>query len=150
MPQSFFKVGAHLVFSTKNRLKFLDGNIVGPTHAYLATLLRNKGCGQVVVGGTDDHVHVFFTLPKSEEPVKLIQVIKQETSKWIKDSFDGYREFAWQRGYGMFSVSPQYFSEVIAYINNQETHHQKVSFQDEFRMFLKKYHETYDEAYVWD
>jgi putative transposase len=150
MPQSFFQIGVHLIFSTKNRLRYLDSDVIDATHAYLATVLRDKGCGQVVAGGTEDHVHVFCTLPKGEEPIKLIQVVKQESSKWIKNSYRGFDEFAWQRGYGIFSVSPQYFDEVIGYVNNQAKHHEKLSFQDEYRMFLKKYNMEYDEAYVWD
>ena len=150
MPQSFFQIGVHLVFSTKDRLRYLDCKVIGAMHSYLATLLRGHKCGRVVVGGTDDHIHVFCTLPKDITPIELIRITKQESSKWIKKGFQGYDEFAWQKGYGIFSVSPQYFDKVISYINNQEEHHEQLSFQDEFRMFLKKYDVEFNERYVWD
>ena len=82
--------------------------------------------------------------------MKLVEEIKKSSSKWIKTVDEKYKDFYWQDGYGVFSVNPAEIDVVIAYIQNQEVHHTKRSFQDEYRLFLKKYNVEYDEKYVWD
>ena len=91
-----------------------------------------------------------MTSVKKKPQMKLLQEIKQGTSKWIKTMDDRYANFYWQDGYGIFSVFPKGVTSVFEYIKNQQLHHQNMSFKDEYRKFLKKYGIDYDERYVWD
>ena len=150
MPQSLTKLYAHLIFSTKNRKPFLDDEIRPRLHGYLATVIRDLDSPFVVVGGVADHVHILFDMGKMHAPVKFVQQVKRESSKVVKTLGAKYKEFYWQRGYGMFSVSPTHRAEAEAYIRNQEEHHRTKTFQEEFRTFLERYDIDYDEEYVWD
>ena len=82
--------------------------------------------------------------------MKLLEEVKKQSSKWVKSIDAAYSNFYWQDSYGIFSVNPSEINTVVTYITNQENHHKKISFQDEFRAFLKKYNVDYDERYVWD
>jgi REP element-mobilizing transposase RayT len=150
MPQSLTKLYAHLIFSTKDRKPFLDDRIRPRVHAYLATVLRDLDSPFVVVGGVVDHVHILFDMGKKHAPVKFVEQVKRESSKFVKTLGARFKSFYWQRGYGMFSVSPTHRSDVEAYIRNQEKHHRTKTFQEEFRTFLKRYGMEYDEKYIWD
>ena len=150
MPQSLTKLYAHLIFSTKNRQPYLTSGIRSQVHAYLSTLVRDSGSPHVVVGGVEDHVHLLFDMGKSLAPVKFVEFVKRDSSKFIKTLSDDFNDFYWQRGYGMFSVSPIHVQEVTTYINSQEEHHQKVTFREELLSFLKRYNIEYDEQYLWD
>jgi len=150
MPQSFTKLFAHLVFSTKDRKPFLDDTIRPRVHGYLATIVRNLDSPYVVVGGVADHVHILFDMGKLHAPVEFVEQVKRESSKFIKTLGPSYQEFYWQRGYGMFSVSPTHFASAEEYIRDQEAHHQKQTFQEEFREFLRRYGVDCDEQYVWE
>ncbi len=111
MPQSLTKLYAHLIFSTKNRHPFLDDEIRPRVHAYLATIIRSLDSSWVVVGGVADHVHILFDMGKMRAPVEFVEQVKRESSKFVKTLGAPYREFYWQRGYGMFSVGPAYRGE---------------------------------------
>jgi len=150
MPQSFTKLYAHLIFSTKNRGLFLDDDIRPRGYGYLATVIRDLDSPFVVVGGVADHVHILFDLGKMHAPVEFVEHVKRESSKFVKTLGAKYKEFYWQRGYGMFSVSPTHRAEVEAYVRGQEKHHRKRTFQEEFRAFLERYDIEWDERYVWD
>ncbi len=150
MPQSLTKLYAHLVFSTKHRQPALVPSIRDRVHAYLATTVRDLGSPWVVVGGTADHVHLLLDVGKSQTPVQIVEHTKRESSKFIKTLGDEHRGFYWQRGYGMFSVSPKDRDDAEAYVRNQEEHHRTRSFQDEYRAMLIRYGIAYDERYVWD
>jgi REP element-mobilizing transposase RayT len=89
-------------------------------------------------------------LSKKVAIIKLLEEVKSHSSKWIKTIDPGLQNFYWQDGYGVFSVNPAEIETVIKYISNQRAHHQKLTFQDEYRAFLKKYKVEYDERYVWD
>jgi REP element-mobilizing transposase RayT len=151
MPQSLSKLYAHLIFSTKNRQPLLDNEIRPRVHAYLATIVRDLGSPWVVVGGVADHVHILFDMGKMRPPVEFVEHSKRESSKFIKTLSSKYKEFFWQRGYGMFSVGPApQRDEVEQYVRCQEDHHRTKSFQEEFRAYLDRYGISYDEQYVWD
>ena len=150
MPMSLFQVYAHLTFRTRDRIRWLEDSVRERVHGYLAATGRDMGAPFVVVGGPDDHVHMLLLLPKQKPPVDLVAHVKRESSKFVKTLGRGFGDFAWQRGYGMFSVGPSHIGAVESYIRGQEEHHRRVSFQDEFRAFLKKYDVAYDERYVWD
>ena len=150
MPQSLSLVIIHVIFSTKDRHPFLDTGTRPKLHAYLATVARNIDCEAYRVGGVADHVHLAIRLSRTVTIAGLVQDLKTASSKWVKTQSPELAAFAWQRGYGCFSVGPADVDALRAYIDEQENHHRTRTFQDEFRMFLKKYGVAYDEAYVWD
>lgn len=150
MPQSHSKLYAHLIFSTKDRFPFLKDDIRDRTHAYLATILRDMGSPYVVIGGVEDHVHALFDMGRIHAAKDFVEQIKRESSKFIKTLRPNLDKFYWQRGYGIFSVSPTHRPKVEAYVRGQEEHHRKKTFQEEYREFLKRYEIEHDERYVWD
>ncbi|MBI2195147.1 MAG: IS200/IS605 family transposase [Planctomycetes bacterium] len=150
MPQSLVQIYVHLVFSTKDRGPFLrDKLICEEMHDYLGGTLRDMGCPPLRVGGTEDHVHALFRLAKVLSIADLVRDIKKESSKWIKMKGESFSDFHWQEGYGAFSISPSHVDAVVQYIENQEEHHQKDTFQDEFRRLCRKYGLEIDERYAW-
>ncbi|MCM2369597.1 IS200/IS605 family transposase [Aporhodopirellula aestuarii] len=150
MPQSHSALYAHLIFSTKDRFPFLKDVLRQRTHAYLSTLFRDMGSAFVVVGGVADHVHVLFDLGRIHAAKDFVEQVKRESSKMIKTWEPNLDKFYWQRGYGIFSVSPTHRESVEAYVRNHEEHHRKKSFQEEYRNFLNRYGIDFDEQYVWD
>jgi REP element-mobilizing transposase RayT len=148
MPQSLSKIYVHLVFSTLRREPMLSEAIRPALFAYLAGILPNHGCPPVKIGGTADHVHVMFVLARTATLSKVVEELKKGSSKWLKTQ--GVPTFAWQSGYGVFSVSASQVDVVSSYIENQQEHHRKTTFQDEFRQFCRKYAVELDERYVWD
>ena len=150
MPQSFDSVILHLVFSTKNRHPFLAKGFRERVHAEMSEACRDWGAKTYRVGGVEDHAHLAVTLPRTKTIADLVKQVKTVSSKWIKHQPEGDQTFAWQSGYGVFSISRTHLEDLITYIENQETHHQRCTFQDEFRGLLRKHELQWDEAYVWD
>jgi len=151
MAQSLARLWTHLIFSTKNRFPFLsDKKVRSDMYGYLAQVLRNHGCQTLLVGGVDDHVHALFALSRNYSIAEIVKEIKRTSSSAIKESSSSLQKFHRQNGYGAFSVSQSNLHEVVQYIETQEQHHRRVTFQDEYRAFLKKYEIEYDERYVWD
>ncbi len=107
-------------------------------------------CNPVQVGGVKDHIHILCLLSRKIALMKLIEELKSHSSKWIKTKGSKYQKFYWQKGYGSFSVNPSEIETVVNYIQNQNEHHKKKTYKDEYLAFLKKYHVEYDERYVWD
>ena len=150
MPQSLSKVVIHFIFRTKDRYPWLNAEIRPRVHAYLATICRDAGAEALRIGGVVDHAHVVTTLPRALSQAGLIESIKKKSSKWIKGLSAEYRSFYWQRGYAAFSVSPSQLDSLVTYVDEQEEHHRRRSFQEEYREFLRKHGVEYDERYVWD
>ncbi|HPF41796.1 MAG TPA: IS200/IS605 family transposase [Phycisphaerae bacterium] len=150
MPQSLAKLHIHLVFSTKDRQLMIDDAIRAPLHGYMAGILDQLGCCAVLINSVGDHVHVLFDLSRERSISDVTRNLKTGASKWIKTQGPAYRGFAWQAGYGAFAVSVSNIPEVRAYIENQQEHHRTRSFQDEFRLFLRRHNIEFDEQYVWD
>ena len=151
MAQSLARLWTHLIFSTKNRFPFLtDKSIRREMHAYLAFMFRNYDCETLIVGGVEDHTHSLFALSRNHSIATVVKEAKRTSSGWVKQKSPKLGGFHWQAGYGAFSVSQSNLKDVIAYIENQEEHHKHVTFQDEYRAFLKAYGVEYDERYVWD
>lgn len=119
-------------------------------HAYLATVFCNVDCECLRVGGVTDHVHLAVRLSRTITVAQLIEELKTSSSKWLKAQSPALASFAWQRGYGAFSVGPSDLDILLHYIDTQEEHHRTRTFQDEYRGFFKKYGIAYDERYVWD
>ena len=150
MPQSLAHILVHLVFSTKDREPFLTSGLRPSVHAYLAEVAHNAGCRCYRVGGVSDHVHLAVALTRTITVASLVETLKTSSSKWIKMRAPALTTFAWQRGYGVFSVEPTERALLCGYIDNQEAHHRTRTFQHEYRAFLAKYEVAFDEHYVWD
>jgi REP element-mobilizing transposase RayT len=150
MPQSLALVIVHLGFSTKDRQPLLGASVRPSLHAYLATVARNIGCECYRVGGVADHVHLAVQLPRTLTIAGVVEELKTSSSKWLKTQATGLAAFAWQRGYGAFSVSPSDLDALRSYIDSQEEHHRVKTFQEEYRALLVKSAVEFDERYVWD
>jgi len=152
MPQSLAKVLVHIVYSTKSRRPWLkDEEIRRQLYAYKATILRdNVDTPALIIGGVEDHIHALCLLSRNFAIKKVIEEAKTGTTKWLKKQGQQYADFHWQSGYGIFSVSESNAEQVKRYIANQAEHHQKKSFQDEFRELCQRHGIEIDERYVWD
>jgi putative transposase len=150
MPQSLSMVIVHLIFSTKDRFPCINKALRPALHAYLATIVRNSGCEAYRVSGTGDHVHIAIRLARTIAISELIQEIKTSSSIWIKKQRLELRNFAWQHGYGVFSIAPSDLHGLVQYIDNQEEHHRIKTFEEEYRAILNQHGVVYDERYVWD
>ena len=150
MSQSLSKIYVHAIFSTKHRIPCLSSELRSDLYPYAAGVLKNMECPAIQIGGTSDHMHILCVLSKNFKPEELMEKIKTPTSKWIKTQGESFSDFHWQNGYGIFSVSQTRVQKVRAYILNQEEHHKRSTFQDEFRKFLIQYEIPYKEEYVWD
>ena len=151
MPQSLAKILVHTVFSTKDRRPLLrDRALRRELHRYLGGILANLDCQPIIVGGVEDHVHLLSSLSRTHAAAEVIKEVKRSSSLWLKTKSSDLADFAWQNGYGIFSIGYSQIEPVREYIAGQEAHHRKVSFQDEFRQLLKRYEIEFDERYVWD
>ena len=148
MPQSLARILVHLIFSTKNRQPTITAAVQRPLHAYLATVLQNHDCPALQVGGTADHVHALFALARMRSLAEVVEGLKTSSSKWAKQQ--GLQSFAWQAGYGAFSVSESRLTAVIRYVARQAEHHRQLTFEDELRAFLTRHGIAYDDRYVWN
>lgn len=150
MPQSFARLHIHLVFSTKGRVPCLRDDIRGELHAYMASVLNNAGCLVTLINSVDDHIHLLFELARTATLANTVKTLKTTSSVWLKNHGGDWADFAWQAGYGAFSVSESNTDAVYHYIATQREHHARTSFQDEYRALLTKHGITFDERYTWD
>jgi len=147
MPQTLNLNLVHLVFSTKDRVPLISDEVAPALLAYLAGVARKMDCECFRAGGVADHVHLALRLASTISAAKAVSELKTSSSVWMKDK--GVAAFAWQRGYGLFSVGPADLDALVRYIDGQKLHHVKRSYQDEMRAFFEKYHVPFDERYVW-
>lgn len=151
MSQSLSSVYLHLVFSTKGREPWLQDPVLrAECYAFLGGVSKQLDCPPVIVGGVADHVHLLARFGRGVTQSDWVKELKRVSSRWIKERGGRMAGFAWQGGYGVFSVSASALEHVEKYIQNQEEHHRKMTFQDEFRKFLQKHRVEWDERYVWD
>ncbi len=150
MPQSFGSLYFHLIFSTKNRVPSISDTIQPRLFEYLGGILRNQKGRLVAAGGIEDHVHLLVSLSRQACISDTLRDLKSNSSGWIHETFPTQRSFAWQSGYGAFSVSFSALDSVRKYLENQKEHHAKQTFQEEFIAFLKLHELEYDERYIWD
>ena len=149
MAQSLACLHTHLVFSTKQRAPLIDDAIRKPLHAYLATVLQDLNCPAILINSVADHVHILFDLSRTSAISDVVEKLKTASSKWMKRQA-GHAGFSWQGGYGAFAVSESMVETVRRYIARQAEHHRKVTFQEEYRVFLERHRIAYDERYLWD
>lgn len=149
MAQSLSKLFIHIVFHIKNPLVKIRNEDNKDLYAYMGAIIKDNGSIHITINGVEDHVHIFCVMSKNIALAKLVEEIKRHSSRWIKTRASYYSQFAWQGGYGGFSVSPSLHKKIKEYIVNQEVHHKKTSFKEEYLLFLKEYGVAYDENYLW-
>ncbi len=145
MPASYCNLLYHIVFSTKGREPWLTALIRPRVHEYLGGALRDEGGVALIINGTADHVHILAKLRQDKAVSKLIGEVKANSSGWISRTFQEAGAFAWQEGYGAFTVSESQAVKVRRYIETQEEHHRKVSFLEEYRRLLEAHGLQLDE-----
>ena len=148
MPQSYGPVYLHIVFSMKHRESLLTNQLHAEFARYINPILKDCKARLVTEGGMPDHVHLLVDLGRQTSVSTLLREIKSKSSAWLRKKTE--KNFSWQSGYGVFSISPSHLKNVEAYIQNQTEHHRTKTFQEEFREMLHKYRVDFDERYVWD
>jgi putative transposase len=148
MSQSFVQLYVHVVFHTKNNLKLIQPESENEMYSYLGGILRNVKSIPLQIGGTDDHIHILCTLPKTMTLADLMEEIKKSSSKWIKSKGPAYRNFYWQDGYGGFSVGWSQVDQVKGYIKSQKEHHRKIDFLEEYKRLFDENGISYEEKYL--
>jgi REP element-mobilizing transposase RayT len=148
MPSTHVSLYVHLVFSTKHRAPSIADAIRPRVHAYIGGCANGVQAVPLEIGGVDDHVHALLSLRATHRLADVVRDIKHESSRWMHDEFDR-RQFAWQEGYGAFSVSESSIEGVRRYIQRQAIHHHKMSFQEEYVALLKKHGIAFDERFLW-
>jgi putative transposase len=149
MANTYTSLSYHLVFSTKNRMRWIKPEIGPRLWQYLGGIARRCRMTALQVGGTADHIHMLVLAPAVLSPSQITQFIKGDSSKWVHDQFRELRKFAWQDGYGAFTVSKSNLPDVIRYIQNQREHHRRKTFQEEYLELLHKHGIQYDARYIW-
>ena len=156
MPQSLANVWLHTVFSTRNRQRvFLQGDMRDATCSYMTGILQEIDCSVARINVTADHVHILHQLCRTRTIADVVGTVKRRTTDWVVEqewaqgNLD-FHNFHWQHGYGTFSVSESATVDVKKYIDTQEEHHRRMTFQDEYRALLRKHGIDFDERYVWD
>jgi putative transposase len=148
MPSTHLSLHYHIIFSTKERVTCIAAPWRERLHAYLGGIVRNIGGNPQTIGGVGDHVHLLIGLDANSCVADTVRDVKSNSSRWVHEEI-GLRNFAWQEGYGAFTVSPSQRGKITEYINQQEKHHRRRSFQQEYRTLLEKSGVDYDEKYLW-
>ncbi len=150
MPQSLAKILIHVVFSTKNRQPLIVPPVRDEMQAYLIGALGELQSPSLRLNAQPDHVHILCNLSRRLCSADLVERVKTSTSRWVKTKGDAFREFHWQRGYGVWSVSESMADAVMKYIAEQEQHHRRYTFEHEYRRLLELHKMAFDEKYAWD
>ena len=138
------------MYSTKHRELLIPKEHQAALFAYQAGIFKEWESPALIVGGVEDHVHALFALSKNHPLKKIVEEVKKSSSKWMKSDGPRNSQFSWQNGYAAFSVSQSNVEVVQKYIEGQEKHHRKMTFQDELRALFKRHGIEFDERYVWD
>ena len=148
MANTLTRLLVHVVFSTKNREPLITEDLEDPLYRYLGGLVRSVDCSLLAIGGMPDHVHLLVRLHPNTGVATLVRKIKANSSRWINENRGPHEKFAWQTGYGAFSVSESQAGVVRQYIARQKEHHRKRTFREELVELLEKHGVEYDERYL--
>jgi len=138
-----------VIFSTKDRIEMIAPDVEPRLYAYLGGIARKHQTRLLDVGGTANHIHLLISQSKNVALSNLMEELKKSSSKWMKEQGNEYSKFQWQDGYGGFSIGASQIGNVKSYLAKQKHHHRKITFQEEFIEFLKKYEIGYNEKYLW-
>lgn len=150
MAHTYTQLLFHIVFSTKERQPWLTADTRKRAYDYLGGAIRSEGGHSILIGGVEDHVHLFAKLRQDKAVSDVIRNIKANSSGWIHKTFPNLKAFEWQRGYGAFTVSLSQSSKLKTHIANQESHHRRKSFREEFLVLLRNHEVECDERYLWE
>ena len=150
MASAFTSSLYHVVFSTKGRRQSIPDEVRPRLWAYIGGIAREHECRVLAVGGVADHAHLLLSLPATMPISKAVQIVKGGSSRWLHEQFPEMAGFAWQAGYGAFSIGVSHVDDTVAYIGRQREHHGRVTFEEEFRAFLERNGIEFDERYAWD
>lgn len=148
MPHTFTNLLAHLVFSTKDRALLIGDDVRPRLHAYMGGIIRELKCAPLIVNGMADHIHLLIGLSPVASVSEVLRVLKSNSSRWMHETYR--KPFAWQSGYGAFSVSRSNLEAVREYIARQEEHHRRMDFKEEFISLLRKHGVEFDERFIWN
>jgi REP-associated tyrosine transposase len=148
MAGKHISVSVHFIWSTAGREPWIGDDWREKLHSYLGGIARNKNAKLIAAGGMNDHIHLYVSLPSTITLADFVNAMKANSSRWIHETFPQRKAFAWQEGYGAFSVSKSEEPRVVDYIHNQKEHHRKRTFHEEYVTFLEKYGVEYDPRYV--
>jgi len=149
MPSTYSNLLFHIVFSTKERVRLLTKDTRDRLYPYISGIANKNDFKTLIVGGTDDHIHILLSLKPETSVSRAVQLIKGGSSKWIHDNFPDLNIFSWQEGYGAFTVSISQTDVVKNYVTNQEQHHKKMSFEEEYLELLKRNNIDFDPKYLF-
>jgi REP element-mobilizing transposase RayT len=149
MGHTYTSLLTHVIFSTKDCVPSLDDDLREEVEKYVCGVARNIGVKTIAINSVADHAHILLQVPAATSVAAIVSKLKSNSSRFIHEKWPRRSKFAWQEGYGAFSVSKSGLDDVVRYIANQEEHHRKRTFQEEYLEFLKRYEIEYDERYVW-
>jgi REP element-mobilizing transposase RayT len=150
MPHTYTDVLIHFIFSTKDRAPLLATEIREKVISYLGGIVRELKGSPMSINAVADHVHALIRMPSDVSPAEMMRVVRTNSSRWVHEQWPQQESFAWQTGYGAFSVSESNLDQVREYIARQEEHHKRMTFQEEFIAFLKRHNVHYDPKYAWE
>ena len=149
MPNTYTNLYFHVIFSVKERMPLLKPDVLNKLCPYIGGIARTNNFKTIITNGTENHIHILILLNPNINLSKAVQLIKGGSSKWIHDNFEDLKMFSWQTGYGAFTVSTSQVKLVKKYITNQEHHHEKMDFKEEYRELIKKNNIDFDEKYLF-
>jgi REP element-mobilizing transposase RayT len=150
MAHTFSDLLVHIIFGTKDRFPLIDQDLRRELHAYIGGIVKNLGGMPLSIGGVADHVHMLVELKPKIAVSDAVEKIKANSTNWVHRFGGMRRKFAWQKGYSAFSVSRSSVERVRRYIEKQEQHHRRITFQEEYVRFLKEYGIPYEERYLFE
>lgn len=149
MAGKYLSLLVHFTWSTAGREPWIGADMRNDLYSYIGGIMKNKNAKLISVGGMFDHIHLYASMPSTISVADFVNAVKSNSSRWIHESSSRLRGFAWQEGYGAFSVSKSEEGNVVRYISNQEEHHRKRSFKEELVGLLDKHGIAYDKRYIW-
>ena len=150
MAGKYLSLLVHFTWSTKGREPWIETDMRDDLYSYIGVIMKNKKAKLISAGGMFDHIHLYASMPSTISIADFVNAVKSNSSRWIHESSSRPRGFAWQEGYGAFSVSKSEEGKVVRYISNQEEHHRKRTFKEELIGLLEKHGIEYDKRYIWD
>lgn len=149
MANTYTQIHVQFVFAVKYRNGLIHSSFKDELYQYISGIIKKNNHKLLAINGVEDHIHIFIGMRPTQSISDLLQDIKGNSSKWINEKKFLKVKFEWQEGYGAFSYSKSHVANVIRYIQNQEVHHKKESFKDEYLKFLEAFDIDYDERYIF-
>ena len=148
MANTYTQIHIHCVFAVKYRKAMVDKSFKEELYEYITGIIQQRGHKMLAIGGTSNHIHIFFGLRVNESLSDLMQAVKRNSSLWINQNHKTQSKFEWQKGFGAFSYSKSHVNAVVNYIKRQEEHHRKKAFHEEYKQILRNFDVKYDERYI--